>query len=201
MLRFGPDTGPTVIAALPLFEEANRTRAAMVDVLRRLAAHGIGGALPDLPGTGESLVETRDATLTDWREAFAAAAATLPEPLHIVAWRGGVLVDVGAVAAGRWHLAPTDGNALVRELMRVRDLGGSDDYAGNLISDSMISEVQNASSNASGTRTVRLASDPRPADAHIPGSPLWRASEPGTDAALQAAIADDIVRWIASCAD
>jgi hypothetical protein len=26
MLRFGPDTGPIVIAALPLFEEVNRTR-------------------------------------------------------------------------------------------------------------------------------------------------------------------------------
>ncbi len=26
LLRFGPDTGPVVILALPLFEEANRTR-------------------------------------------------------------------------------------------------------------------------------------------------------------------------------
>ena len=30
MIRFGPDTGPVVVAALPLFEEANRTRAFMV---------------------------------------------------------------------------------------------------------------------------------------------------------------------------
>jgi hypothetical protein len=197
MLRFGPDVGPTVIAALPLFEEANRTRAAVVDVLRRLAARGIGGALPELPGMGESLVETRDATLGDWREAFAAAAATLPGPVHIMAWRGGALVDRDASVASRWHLSPIEGPAFVRELLRLRDLGGSDDYAGNLLSGTMIAELQDATPNASGARVVRLLTDPRTADAHIVGTPLWRASEPGTDPTLQAAIADDIARWIA----
>ena len=44
MLRFGPDTGPVVVVALPLFEEANRTRAFAVSILRALAARGI--ALP-----------------------------------------------------------------------------------------------------------------------------------------------------------
>lgn len=201
MLRFGPDTGHTVIAALPLFEEANRTRAAVVDVLRKLAARGIGGAFPDLPGTGESLVETRDATLGDWREAFAAAAATLPRRLHIMSWRGGALVDGDANATSRWHLAPTDGSALVRELIRIRSLGKSNDYAGNLISDEMIRELDNTNRGAPRTRVARLASDPRPADVRMAGPPLWRASEPGTDAALQAAIAEDVAHWVASCAD
>src|SRR3954469_12418228 len=63
MLRFGPDTGPVVIAAMPLFEEANRTRAFIVTILRALAAQGIASALPDLPGTGESLIETEHASL------------------------------------------------------------------------------------------------------------------------------------------
>ena len=73
MLRFGPPHGPTMVAALPFFEEANRTRAAMVDVLRQLAVRGIGSILPDLPGTNESLLATSDATLAAWRGAFAAA--------------------------------------------------------------------------------------------------------------------------------
>ncbi|RYD50253.1 MAG: hypothetical protein EOP60_12200, partial [Sphingomonadales bacterium] len=47
MLRFGPATGPVVIAALPLFEEANRTRTFVVTLLRALAERGIAGALPD----------------------------------------------------------------------------------------------------------------------------------------------------------
>ena len=37
MLRWGPDGGPVVIAALPLLEEANRTRAFVVTILRALA--------------------------------------------------------------------------------------------------------------------------------------------------------------------
>ncbi len=37
MLRFGPADGLVVVAALPLFEEANRTRAFMVTILRALA--------------------------------------------------------------------------------------------------------------------------------------------------------------------
>jgi len=198
MLRLGPDTGPTVIAALPLFEEANRTRAALIDVLRRLAAMGIGGALPDLPGTGESLVETRDATLVEWRAAFAAAAATLPGPVHVMAWRGGALVDAEAEVASRWQLAPMTGEAVVRELRRVKVAGDSEGYAGNLISDTMLEQLATAA--LAPARMVRLATDPRPAETHLTGTPLWRASEPGTDPALQAAIADDIAGWITRCA-
>ncbi|HWU71836.1 MAG TPA: hypothetical protein VN137_00025, partial [Sphingomonas sp.] len=60
MMRFGPATGPVVVAVLPLFEEANRTRTFVSGVLRRLAARDIAGALPDLPGQGESLVPTEN---------------------------------------------------------------------------------------------------------------------------------------------
>src|SRR6187551_1263766 len=60
MLRFGPATGPVVIAVMPLFEEANRTRAFMVALLRALAERGVASVLPDLPGTGESLIETEN---------------------------------------------------------------------------------------------------------------------------------------------
>src|SRR4051812_44244910 len=69
MLRFGPDTGPVVIAAMPLFEEANRTRTFIVSILRMLAGHGIATALPDLPGAGESLTETEYASVRNWNKA------------------------------------------------------------------------------------------------------------------------------------
>ena len=75
MLRFGPDCGPVVTLALPLFEEANRTRAFAVDLLRVLAAQGIGGVLPELPGQGESEVPPERARLCNWRAAFAAVPA------------------------------------------------------------------------------------------------------------------------------
>lgn len=200
MLRFGPDgAGPVVVAALPLFEEGNRTRAAMVDVLRSLGARGIAGALPDLPGMGESLLPTQEATLTMWREAFAAACASLPGPLHIMAWRGGAVVDSDAVAASRWHFSPQSGASLVRELTRIRSLGGGEDYAGNLLSDAMIADLSTAELVAAD-RVVRLESDPASADRKFPGPALWRAAEPGTNVDIQSDIADDLANWIGTCA-
>ena len=80
MLRFGPDTGPVVVVALPLFEEANRTRAFAVTILRALAERGIAGALPDLPGQGESLLPTHETDLAKLRTGFAAAVASLTGP-------------------------------------------------------------------------------------------------------------------------
>ena len=67
MIRFGPSTGPVVVAVLPLFEEANRTRTFLTGVLRRLAERHIASVLPDLPGQGESLVPTENAMRTDHR--------------------------------------------------------------------------------------------------------------------------------------
>ena len=217
MLRFGPDTGPVVIAAMPLFEEANRTRAFMVRLLRLLGGRGIGGALPDLPGQGESLIDTAAASLDDWRAAFAAAAAVLPTPVHVVALRGGALVDSAAAVASRWHGAPLAGDALVRDLLRTRAMSGeraseldlgdpADDgppltLAGNRVSRAMLRALHVAERVVDGpARTVRLASDPAVADRRIDAAPLWRRAEPGDDPVLAAMLADDIAAWIATCA-
>lgn len=201
MLRLGPADAPTVLVAPPLFEEANRTRAVLTDVLRRLADRGISGALPDLPGQGESLLPTIDARLTDWRDAFAAAAEALPAPVHVVAIRGGALVDGAAAVASRWYLSPQSGAALVRELRRIRQAAAAPDYAGNLIAPEMIAQLETAEPWTSGAlRVVRLHGDPRAADHLLAAAPPWRAAEPGTDPPLQAAVADDIAQWIAACA-
>jgi hypothetical protein len=201
MLHFGPAGAPTVLAAPALFEEANRTRAMLVDVLRRLAAQGIASALPDLPGQNESIVPTEHARLTDWRQAFAAAADALSGPVHVVAWRGGALLDGQVEAASRWYLSPVGGAALVRDLRRTAQAAGSDDFAGNILADAMLTELAAAEpSIAEPLRVVRLESDPRAADRKLAAAPPWRASEPGTDAALQAALAQDIADWVRACA-
>jgi hypothetical protein len=201
MLRFGPDSGPVVLALPPLFEEANRTRAMLVDVLRRLAALGIGSALPDLPGQGESGMPTHAARLTSWRQAAASAAAALPSPVHVVAWRGGSLIDREISPTSRWHLSPLHGEAIVRDLLRVRQLARSEDYAGNVIDPALLDELAVAEPvTQRPLRVVRLESDPRAADRKIAAAPPWRASEPVTDPALQRALAEDIAGWIAQCA-
>lgn len=200
MLRFGPREGPVIVAVLPLFEEANRTRAALVDVLRRLAVRGIGGALPELPGAGESLIPTEQVTLADWREAFAAAVRAIAAPVHVMAWRGGALVDAATEARARWYLSPTSGAQTVRELRRMQAAAQGPLFAGNRLSQAMLLSLEGAEPTISPPpRVVRLDTDPRPADGKLPGRPLWRAAEPGVDIALQQAIADDIAMWVAQC--
>lgn len=205
MLRFGPDAGPLVVAVLPLFEEANRTRAFLVAMLRALAGRGIGSILPDLPGTGESVVETRDLRLPELRQAFAALVGTLGVPVYAVAIRSGALVDCDASLAGRWRLAPQSGNELLRDLNRIRaasTMPDAEGYAGNSLSEALLTDLRDAvpcEAGGAASRTVRLESDPRPADARYAGAPLWRRSEPGSDATLSDTLAADIAGWIATC--
>ena len=141
MLRFGPDTGPVVIAALPLFEEANRTRAFVVTILRLLAERGIAGALPELPGQGESLLPTDRSTLAGLREGFAGACARF-EKTYALAIRSGALLDSSAAVAARWHLVPTLGAELVRELGKMRVPHARNNFAGNIVSPDLLAETQ-----------------------------------------------------------
>lgn len=188
------------MVANALFEEGNRCRALLAAVLRALATRGMAGLLPELPGQGESVLATQDARLASWRHAFAAACAGVDAPIHVLAVRGGALVDGEADAASRWYLSPQSGAEAVRELRRVRTAGGGTDYAGNLIHDEMIAALDGAEpSTLAPLRVVRLASDPRPADRVLDAAPPWRASEPVTDAALAAAIADDVAAWVGAC--
>ena len=218
MLRFGPATGPLVIAAMPLFEEANRTRAFMVSILRTLGERGIAGVLPDLPGTGESLTDTQNIRITDWINSFSSASAQLQSErssVHGIAIRGGTLLDADADLASRWHFAPVSGESLVRDLLRTRlsGTGGKNiddplelagrpvELAGNVLSSALLAQLKAAEpGGVQPLRTVRLDSDTQPADRKVPGSPLWRRSEPGNDPVLAHLLADDIAAWIATCA-
>ncbi|QCB43361.1 hypothetical protein E5673_14935 [Sphingomonas sp. PAMC26645] len=206
MLRFGPDAGPIVIAALPLFEEANRTRQFLVTILRKLADHGIGSVLPDLPGTGESIVVTGEARLRNQRTAYIELAHRLGRNTYGISIRSGALFDTDATLAGRWQLSAQTGEDVLRELDRTRVTSRSDpanktEYAGNTLSREMLADLHDTKSYAGAgpLRVVRLESDPRDADVKYAASPLWRRSEPDNDIALAQILAGDISNWIASC--
>lgn len=217
MLRFGPASGPVVVAALPLFEEANRTRAFAVTILRALAERGIAGALPDLPGQGESLLPTHETDLEKLRAGFAAAAASLDTPVFTLAIRSGALLDSEASVSGRYHLSPMTGADLRRELIRARQASSREageafdpasldtatepvELAGNLIAPVFLTEMTAATPSDNAVRTVRLETEAKPADAKLPGSPLWRRAEPDNDLTFANAVADDIAAWVATCA-
>lgn len=197
MFRFGPDTGPVVVAALPLFEEANRTRAFVVTILRALAERGIASVLPDLPGQGESLLPTSEIALANLQAAFAAAVRATGTRAYSLAVRSGALLDTHAILASRWHFAPQTGPELLRELNRMRQAGGGEDFGGTPLSSSFLTELDNAGLEMA--RTIRLDSDPKEADARITGAPLWRRAEPDNDPALATLLADDIVAWTKAC--
>lgn len=240
MLRCGPQDGPIVIVALPLFEEANRTRAFAVTILRALAERGIAGALPDLPGQGESVVPTHATDLGKLRAGFAAAAEAVKNPsptrrgreapgldpgggrvraAHIftLTIRSGALLDTDADVTSRYHLAPTTGADLRRELIRARQASAREagepfdpatldtatepvELAGNLIAPAFLAELTTATPSTTAVRTVRLETEAKPADAKLHGSPLWRRAEPDNDPAFAERIADDVAAWIATCA-
>jgi hypothetical protein len=206
MIRLGPEGAPVVIIALPLFEEANRTRTFAVTVMRALAGRGVASVLPDLPGTNESLVATDAATLAGWRDAFAEAAVATGARWS-VAIRSGALLDNDAALTGRWHLAPQPGSSLVRELDRVRQAGDNSssdgpvvEIAGNRVARALL-EGLGAAVPDPVARVVRLTTDAQPADRKLDGPPLWRRAEPDNDIAFAEALADDIAEWVRTCGD
>jgi len=230
ILRFGPDHGPVVVAALPLLEEANRTRAFVVTMLRRLAQLGIACALPDVPGQGESLVPLETLSIVQMQEGFAAAVAHVASnrSSYALSVRSGALLDALSPLSGRWHLAPQDGPDLLRELARIKGVRSSSaeptdlwwfdasdgpedapdppvEIAGNLISTDLLTgltaKTRLVHDDGSGAplRVVRLDGDPRPADQHFAGAPLWRRAEPENDRSLAALLSDDIADWIHGC--
>lgn len=210
----GPENGPTILILPPLFEEANRVRRILVQVMRGLADRGIASALPDLPGTGDSLVATLDARFEDWGAAVAALADTLPRPLLTVAIRGGALLDGFAKSDARWRLAPESGKRLLRDMLRATALTGTQKLAeleaqarstatrlaGNLVHPELFTALDAAEPDAVSARTAIIGESATAADIVFAGSPPWRRAEPEDDAALVAAMVEDIVDWAKTCA-
>ena len=227
MLRFGPQDGPVVIVAPPLFEEANRTRALIVAILRDLADRRIGGVLPDLPGQGDSVTRLETLSFLDLRQGHDGVVDAVRRAGGIaygVGIRSGALLDTSQLLRGRWYLAPQDGPDLLRELRRIKQAtmpgrlsedwyvttGLADDaaappveIAGNMMSTALVAGLGSTHfhtpQTASIVRVVRLVGDAAAADRHLAGPALWRRSEPGVDLDLAAILADDIAHWIARC--
>lgn len=213
MLRFGPAGGPIVVMLPGLFEEHNRTRSFAVTICRMLADRGVASVLPDLPGQGESVIPTQDATLDGWRDALSSVieAQTALNPVLVASMRGGSIVCSEVGVYGHWRLSPITGQTIFRDLMRARAVAGDDlagegdqsiEAAGNVINRAMADALEaHVALGPTGAplRTIRLENDPAPADLKLPGVPLWRRAEPGNDPALAGLLADDLADWVRQC--
>jgi pimeloyl-ACP methyl ester carboxylesterase len=220
-MRMGPEDGVPILFVPPLLEEMNRTRALLAGVMRALAAKGFRCSLPDLPGTGESERTLATCSWADWQAAVQGA----DRPALVASFRGGALLD-RIEAQAWWRFAPVSGASLLRDLeragaaippasSRAKSRGGSDEavpapldfargeriwLAGYAITRPLTSALREAEPvEVSPCRTVRLASDPKPADTKLDGPALWRRSEPGSSFDLTGAIASDISAWARSC--
>lgn len=202
MMRIGRAEAPAILFIPPLFEEMNRTRALIADVMRRLAALGHGCWLPDLSGTGESLRALGDMQWNDWRHDVTSACAHVAEKagnVIVASFRGGALLDDAAAGSAWWRFAPADGAALTRDMVRV-GLAGVE-WAGYVPSAELKADLAAATpGDVSRLRLVRLATDRAEADVRVDGPALWRRSEPGSSAALAEALAADLHGWSRSCA-
>ncbi len=214
ILRLGDAADVTLLILPALFEEANRMRRFTVAVMRSLAARGIGSMLPDLPGTGESLIPLAEVGFDHWRDAVAALSTSVRAQERrclTLAIRGGALLD--GMADDGWRLAPETGERLLRDMVRATALTGGISardldarvrtspitFAGNTISPALYTGLQTAALPDARRRTARLADDVAPADTRLGGTRLWRAAEPGDDPALVTAAVDDIAFWVAQC--
>ncbi len=199
--RWGAEHSAQILFFEPLFEEKNRTRRLIGQIAQALDALEIGLIVPDLPGTGESLVEIDRVSLADWQNA-ASSAITQFAPDVIALMRGGVLIDCQSAALPIWRFAPETGARLVRDLRRTQLTGeGTKLYAGNALSDKFLTELEAISPPPIKLlRTVRLENDAAEADARVSGNPLWRRAEPGEDKELALSLAADLAGWMRTCA-
>jgi hypothetical protein len=211
MLHVGAAVGTQIVIVPPLFEEANRLRKTLVDVMRGLAQRGFGAALPDLPATGESIAAYSATTFEDWQAALAAVVATVrPDGgrVFLASFRGGALIDHAVAVDGRWRLAEETGARLLRDLSRMVlarsfRIKGDDplDESGYLLPAPFKLALEAAiPQEVAGLRTVRLINDPAEAHARIAGASIWRRIEPTEDAVLLQATIDDIAGWAKTCA-
>lgn len=119
-----------------LFDEANKLRRMTVEVMARLDASGIDSFLPDLPGCNDSAASLEEQTLAGWREAVRVAASHF-EVTHVLAIRGGALLDPGTLPG--WRYAGVNGRSLLRTMLRAQAIAAKE--AGNDIATDALREI------------------------------------------------------------
>jgi hypothetical protein len=210
ILSFGDNNSPQIVFLAPLFEEANRMRRPLAKIMRHVSEAGFRTLLPDIPGCGESSIELADVDIEDWRTSLKAFQQNLAAPILVVSFRSAALFDDALDAKYVWRCAPENGKRLIRDLLRTRltaENSADEDgeylvLAGNKIKKSLVAALETAEPLTQASVCVaQLETSATQADVRLPGSPLWRRSEPGEDPILQDAIANSIIEWARACAN
>ena len=117
VLGFDAARAQRLLVIPPLFDEANKFRHQIFEIMRRIDTREVDCFLPDLPGCNESTADLTQQTLGQWRAAVAAAAAHF-RATHVLAIRSGGWLVPGDIPG--WLYAPVKPRQVLRSLLRAR---------------------------------------------------------------------------------
>lgn len=194
----GKDRKHRLLVIPPLFDEHNKMRRQLVEVMHRLDLSGIDSVLPDLPGWNESLIPLQAQSLENWRAAVKAAVAYFKPTRYLAVRAGTLLVPIGLPG---WDYAPVGGKQVLRGMVRARIIAskeagreeGSEDLmaiarsggielAGWHLGPELITQLEAAEPAESPIRR-------RIEQTTVGGKPLWLRAEPDEDPEQADAIA------------
>ncbi|WP_247718132.1 hypothetical protein [Qipengyuania proteolytica] len=192
MLGFDQGRTTRILLLAPLFDEANKFRRQLVEIMRRLDQNGIDSFLPDMPGCNESLARHGEQSLARWQE-VAARAADHVRATHVFAIRSGSWLAPEAHAG--WLYAPARPAKILRSLARARTLAareaGRDETVDSLLEQGrtkgieltgwelgsrLVGELETAQFEPAAAYSVIEQAD-------IGGKPLWLRAENDVDPA------------------
>ena len=186
------DSGRTyrLLVIPPLFEEHNKLRHQLVEVMRRLDLSGIDSVLPDMPGWNESAEPLAEQTLRGWRTMMAAAAGHF-RATHVLAVRGGGLLLPEGLPG--WLYGPVAGQRLLRAMLRARTVAareaGREENVDGLSETARAEGIELAGWSLGAAMFTELEAAAKPApqsvtmieQSTVGGSPLWLRAEPDDD--------------------
>ena len=196
------ESGLRILMLPPLFDEHNKMRRFMAQVMRALADDGVPSVLPDLTGLNESAQALENQKLSHWRGCVSHAIEHF-EVSHVLAVRSGAML-VPDDARG-WLYAPQSGVKMLRAMIRARtisskeagiaetsdeisELGHSEGVTLNgwPISAALFTELESAETPQSDRLAIIDQS-------LVGGSGIWLRAEPDEDSAQSASLATAIL--------
>lgn len=190
VLGFDAARSQRLLVIPPLFDEANKFRHQIFEIIRRIHLREVDCFLPDLPGCNESTADFTQQSLANWRAAVAAAAAHF-RATHVLAIRSGGWLVPDAIPA--WLYAPVKPRQVLRSLLRARIIAareaGRDETADGLLAMArtegielagwplgaqLVRELEAEESPSTGAPIVIEHSD-------VGGQPLWLRAENDDD--------------------
>lgn len=182
----------------PLFDEHNKLRRQLVEIMHRLDLSGIDSVLPDLPGWNESRAPLKAQSLESWRAAIKAAVAHFKPTRYLAVRAGTLLVPVGLPG---WDYAPVSGKQVLRGMVRARIIA-SKEAGREETSDELMAMARNVGIELAGWHLgpdlVAQLETAEPGESPIRskidqgtvgGKPLWLRAEPDEDPEQADAIA------------